>query len=363
MKIFITAGLVYLNLTALALAAADTNVLTPSLSATDPGAAWTELQDARHQSKTPAEWRQTPPSKEDQAKFYLPIASALADKAKDFYTRFPADTNAMLARKEEMQMTSLAMHLGETNLQARRDAEEKSLLADPKLTENDRFQIRQTDIAMAAEAKESEGQAAVAAAYETGVRALGKEFPNRPEVMQMLLQVATMSDAPKARALLQEITNSTASDEVKESAVGELKKLDGLGKPIDLQFTAVDGRAVDVSKMKGKVVLIDFWATWCGPCVGEVPTVKEAYDKHHSQGFEIVGISLDREKSSLTDFTSSHKMEWPQFFDNQRGQNKYASQFGINTIPAMWLVDKKGNLRDINARSDLSSKVEKLLAE
>jgi peroxiredoxin len=132
---------------------------------------------------------------------------------------------------------------------------------------------------------------------------------------------------------------------------------------LDIQFTAVDGRSVDLAKLKGKVVLIDFWATWCGPCVGEVPNVKKTYDQFHSKGFEIVGISLDKDKDKLTDFTASHKMEWPQFFDGMFWQNKYARQFAIESIPAMWLIDKKGNLRDMDAREDLNGGVQKLLAE
>ncbi len=181
--------------------------------------------------------------------------------------------------------------------------------------------------------------------------------------MQMLLQVARSSEPSKARPILQEIADSTAPDEVKQEAAGEMKKLDAVGKPIDLQFTAVDGRAVDLTKLRGKVVLLDFWATWCGPCVGELPHVKEAYDKLHPQGFEIVGISLDKDKDKLTAFVGEHKMEWPQFFDGLYWQNKYAQQFGIESIPAMWLLDKKGILRDVNGRADLDGKVTKLLAE
>jgi thiol-disulfide isomerase/thioredoxin len=298
------------------------------------------------------------------ADFLMPYALALMDKAKDFYTRFPQDGHALEARKQEMEMTGVAVSLGATNQQSRLDTAEKTLLADPALSEDDRFSIRQNDIERAAQAKESEGEAVAVAELEKGVRALQKEFPKRPELVQMLLEIAGDAESGKARALLQEITNSSAaSDESKQSATGELKKLDLVGKPVDLRFTAVDGREVDVSKMKGKVVLIDFWATWCGPCVAEFPHVKEAFEKNHPKGFEIVGVSLDQEKESLTQFVSGHNMAWPQYFDGQGWDNKLAGQFGITSIPAMWLIDKKGNLRDLHARSDLSGKVEKLLAE
>jgi thiol-disulfide isomerase/thioredoxin len=120
---------------------------------------------------------------------------------------------------------------------------------------------------------------------------------------------------------------------------------------------------VDLKNLKGKVVLIDFWATWCGPCVGELPHVKEAYNELHGKGFEVVGISLDSDKSKLTKFVADKKMEWPQYFDGKQWENEISTKYGIQSIPAMWLIDKKGNLRDVNARPDLKGKVEKLLAE
>jgi thiol-disulfide isomerase/thioredoxin len=135
------------------------------------------------------------------------------------------------------------------------------------------------------------------------------------------------------------------------------------GKPIDLKFTAVDGSEVDLAKMRGKVVLIDFWATWCGPCVGEVPHVVEAYKKLHDKGFEIVGISLDKDKQRLLNFTKEKGMTWPQFFDGKGWQNEISSRFGIHSIPAMWLIDKQGMLATTQARGDLAGEVEKLLAK
>ena len=133
-------------------------------------------------------------------------------------------------------------------------------------------------------------------------------------------------------------------------------------KPLDLRYTAVDGSAVDLSKMRGKVVLIDFWATWCGPCVGEVPNVVAAYTKYHDQGFEIVGVSLDQDKDALLAFTQENGMVWPQYFDGKGWNNDVSSSFGIHSIPAMWLVGKDGVLITKNARDDLAGQVAKALA-
>lgn len=143
----------------------------------------------------------------------------------------------------------------------------------------------------------------------------------------------------------------------------EQEKIPAVGEVVELKFHPVKGKNVNLADLKGKVVLIDFWATWCGPCVAEVPNVVATYNKLHEKGFEIVGISLDSDKGALTDFIKEHKMPWPQFFDGKGWDNEIAKGFGIRSVPAMWLVDQEGKLVSTNARANLEAEVQKLLTK
>jgi len=130
--------------------------------------------------------------------------------------------------------------------------------------------------------------------------------------------------------------------------------------PLELEATAIDGSTIDLKKMRGKVVLLDFWAIWCGPCLKEIPNVKAVYTKFHERGFEIIGISLDENSEALARFTKAQGMSWPQYLDENK---KVSQRFEIDGVPTMWLLNKQGVIANLNARTDLAGSVEKLLAQ
>ena len=142
------------------------------------------------------------------------------------------------------------------------------------------------------------------------------------------------------------------------------RKLAVGGEPVDFNVKSTDGKTLSPAAFKGKVLLIDFWATWCGPCVAEMPNVKNVYSKFHPQGFEIVGVSLDQSRDRLDQFLKSNQIVWPQYFDGKWWNNDVAVRYGIKSIPTTILVDKAGKIRYKSLRGkQLENAVQQLLAE
>jgi thiol-disulfide isomerase/thioredoxin len=294
-------------------------------------------------------------------------AAEAAAQAGAFAEKFPTHPRAGIAREQHLQLLGTAAQLGNTNAAALLAEAEKKRLADPALSADERFGLLAQGVQREAMAAARTNQEAAVAAFTAGARRLAKDFPDREEPWQMLLSVAGELPEAERDTLLKELAGPGVPTNVVAAAQEETQRLAKLAalktKPLELAFTAVDGRAVNLADLRGKVVLVDFWATWCGPCVKELPNVLAAFEKLHPQGFEIVGISFDQDQEALTSFVKKENMPWPQFFDGKGWENQFGRQFGITSIPAMWLVDRQGLVRDFNARADLVGKVEKLLAE
>ena len=187
------------------------------------------------------------------------------------------------------------------------------------------------------------------------------------EVAQTQVALLHFGKPADADAILKKLAASK-NDMVAETAKRVIEQTERVArlknKPFELKFTAADGREVDVAKLRGKVVLIDFWASWCPPCMAELPGFVSTYKKLHDKGFEIVGISLDQERAEMEAVLKKEGITWPQYFDSNGPENKIAKAFEIVSIPVTWLLDKKGMLRESDlGAAELGKSVEKLLAE
>lgn len=113
----------------------------------------------------------------------------------------------------------------------------------------------------------------------------------------------------------------------------------------------LSGHLWDKQAMQGKVVLIDFWATWCGPCVGELPYLKTAYERYRGQGFEILGISLDGpDRHAFRQWLETNGVTWPQVHEGQQFDSPTAVDFGVSAIPRNILLDREGKVIGTNLR-------------
>jgi thiol-disulfide isomerase/thioredoxin len=137
------------------------------------------------------------------------------------------------------------------------------------------------------------------------------------------------------------------------------------GKPLpEISLPGPAGAEVSVSSLKGKVVLIDFWASWCRPCRMNNPKLVEVYNTHHEKGFEIYAVSIDTDKSAWMQAVTTDKMFWTNVIDTRGGNSTILTNFNVEAIPSNLLIDKKGMIRGYDlAPEDLPKAINNLLAE
>jgi len=175
------------------------------------------------------------------------------------------------------------------------------------------------------------------------------------QYVQLLLQEEHFD---RATTVLKELVSMDIpeSDYAKQqlAQVDTLKNLKVGNKLPHFAGQDLDGAELTPEQYQGKVVLVDFWATWCGPCRAEMPNVVRIYNKYHDQGFDIIGVTLDQanQADKVRTFTKDHGMPWRQVYDGGGWKAKVAAKFGINSIPATFLLDRKGVIRYKNVRGE-----------
>ncbi|MEQ8875048.1 MAG: TlpA disulfide reductase family protein [Phycisphaerales bacterium] len=200
--------------------------------------------------------------------------------------------------------------------------------------------------------------------------AAAPEDPRNATLMMMTTYYETDSD--KVEKTYRTLAADFADTREGKQAASKVYQLDQIGKPFELSFEeATSGEPIDMSKLRGKVVVVDFWATWCGPCIAEMPHMKKLYAAYKDKGVEFVGISLDAPRNEedpskdgllkLRNWVADNDVTWPQYYQGNGWQSEFSSGWQVKSIPAIFLVDQQGRLVTPNARGKLDEMIPELL--
>ena len=261
---------------------------------------------------------------------------ALAAEAGRILADKPSPELAAYAAYMKMR-TEIATH--RRKRRARALASRKAPTTTQTRTREDRFEIRQ---------------------YTTYVSAYPKsEFT--PSLLGAIIRDAwARGDTVTAQKRLAELKRLHPRHVETERVLAADRTRRAIGEPFELTFTSTAGERIDIQEMKGHVVVVVFWATWCANCRQEIRRLDAMHQRLRSRGLRVVGVSLDDSRPALEGFMARDRITWPVHFDGKQWDSDLARRFGIRAIPAVYVIDKSGVLRAVRS-GDIESLVERLL--
>jgi peroxiredoxin/TolA-binding protein len=194
------------------------------------------------------------------------------------------------------------------------------------------------------------------------------DYPRSADTAEAMLQLGTSDEfsgeEEQAKNWYRQIVDNFPKSVSAAKAAGSITRLDSVGKVLKLHGAGLDGKTVDLARLRKKVVLIQYWATWCEPCKADMETIKDALAKFGKDGFTVVSISLDSKKEDVTAYLKKHSLPWTHIYEPGGLDSRLADELGIQTLPAMLLIDQEGKVvnRAINA-AEIDREVKALLPQ
>ena len=204
----------------------------------------------------------------------------------------------------------------------------------------------------------------VQAAWLEELAAFVAAYPEADDAAEAMLQIGIAAEfsgqedaaIERYRAIVEQFPSSPSA----RKASGAVRRIDAVGKPLDLSGETTDGKKLSLSQFRGTPVLVHYWATWCEPCKVDIARIKELQARYGSRKLAVVGIALDGDRAALARFLETSPLPWPQLHEPEGLDGRLAEELGILTLPTMFLLDAEGMVVDRNV---IVTDLEKRLAE
>lgn len=194
------------------------------------------------------------------------------------------------------------------------------------------------------------------------------KYPRSGDAAEAMLQLGTAEEfageEEEAKNWYRQVVENFANSASAAKAAGAIARIDSVGKRLSLKGTSLTGKIVDLAQFRKKAVLIQYWATWCGPCKEDMQHIKDALAKYGKDGFTVISISLDKDREEVAGFLRSHSLPWTHIYEKGGLDSRLANELGVLTLPTMLLVDQDGKVvnRSINA-GELDRELKALLQQ
>jgi thiol-disulfide isomerase/thioredoxin len=247
-----------------------------------------------------------------------------------------------------------------------RESLEKVAARGGKLGSYSAYRLINVDFAM----KNDENPANVLAnqkAWMADLQGFLTKYAGADEVPDALLQLASANEfngeEDEASKQYAKVVQDHPRTDAAKKAAGSLRRLGLVGKALALKGSGLQNEVIDASQYRGKAVLVVFWASWATPFKSELPDLKKIAEKYRDRGLEVIGVNLDNERAEVDTFLKENPLAWPQIFEGGGLEGRLAVEYGITSVPTMFLADAQGKVinRNIRTSAEAGRQIEKLL--